>query len=75
MIIAPVYIMITRAQYKILMTPSEIDFDEASKAWLKNKRKLSNGSYEYVNSVKSTELDTETVVDHPYNTRSRSKLE
>ena len=25
-----------------------IDFDEASKEWMKNKRKLTNGRYEYI---------------------------
>ena len=25
----------------------EIDFDDASREWLKNKRKLENGCYEY----------------------------
>lgn len=36
--------MKTRSQTKDVI----IDFDEASKAWLQNKRRLPNGCYSYI---------------------------
>jgi len=42
--------MITRSQTKLLIKTYEvsIDFDEASFHWNANKKKLSNGCYEYI---------------------------
>jgi|TARA_B100001250_G_C19766238_1_gene774899 hypothetical protein len=34
------------------MLPVNIDFDEASKAWMKNKVKIGEGSYKYVCGAK-----------------------
>jgi hypothetical protein len=45
--------MVTRSQSKNVKRPNyveldiDIDFDEASKAWNKNKIKLGNGCYQY----------------------------
>jgi len=41
-----------------------IDFDEASRAWLANKRRLGNGTYEY------KKIET-PAVQNRYNLRSR----
>jgi len=38
----------TREIQMTLETSSQIDFDEASSAWLANKKKLGNGMYSYV---------------------------
>jgi hypothetical protein len=43
--------MKTRSQTKTVKfqeQPIDIDFDEASSAWLANKKKLNNGCYQYV---------------------------
>jgi|Laugresbdmm110sn_2_1035109.scaffolds.fasta_scaffold00715_4 hypothetical protein len=42
----------------------EIDFDKASRAWLANKRRLGNGTYEYKKIV-------EAPTQNKYNLRSR----
>jgi len=47
-----------------------IDFDDASKCWLQNKRKLKNGCYCYI--VKKDE-ESEPLQRHRYNTRSQKK--
>jgi hypothetical protein len=42
--------MQTRSQTKkmcLIELPVNIDFDGASRAWLANKRRLGNGTYEY----------------------------
>lgn len=35
-------------QTPVLLPPFEFDFDESSKAWRENKRKLANGTYSYI---------------------------
>lgn len=49
--------MLTRSQSKKMAKPElivDIDFDEASKAWLANKMRLQNGCYRYKPEVKTT---------------------
>ena len=65
--------MITRTQYKILITPDDITFDETSKVCFKNKRNSCIGCDEYVKPVKSKVNDCNSLSQHHYNTRSRSK--
>ena len=44
-------IMLTRSKSKQFSTYcSEIDFIYASNAWLSNKKRLGNGTYEYINT-------------------------
>lgn len=45
----------------------DIDFDQASRAWLANKRRLGNGTYEYKNIVAPPPPPTQ----NKYNLRSR----
>jgi hypothetical protein len=40
--------MRTRSQSKLQELSVNIDFNQSSKAWLKNKIPLGNGTYEYV---------------------------
>jgi len=57
--------MLTRSQSKKMAKPEltvDIDFDEASKAWLVNKIRLQNGCYRYKPEVKR--------VPYPIQTRS-----
>jgi len=43
------FIMVqTRSQTKHVDTYPEINFDEASEAWMSNKIKLENGCYKYI---------------------------
>lgn len=43
--------MLTRSKSKQLSTYcSELDFIYASNAWLSNKKRLGNGTYEYINT-------------------------
>lgn len=49
--------MITRSQSKSYVV---IDFDESSRAWNQNKRRIGNGMYEYVCKNHFDALDTRT---------------
>jgi len=54
--------MKTRSQSSVALIETEIDFDEASLAWNKNKKKLGNGCYEYKKNAfgeKNTALSVE----------------
>ena len=60
--------MITRSQAIIKpLYEVNIDFDEASRAWLHNKKKIGNGSYKYIctHTVKNKKrkIDVDTVTD------------
>jgi hypothetical protein len=49
--------MKTRSQTKSVRfheLPVDIDFDDASNAWLANKKKLNNGCYQYVCGMPTT---------------------
>jgi hypothetical protein len=70
--------MQTRSKSICSILAVNIDFDEASKAWNSNKRKLGNGTYEYVRNTRSEKTKKATVPLHlplhmplhAYNTRS-----
>ena len=60
--------MLTRSQTKRVELPVEIDFDGASRAWLSNKNRLSNGVYEYIETAEQVKpkyaLRTRTVAHY-----------
>ena len=60
--------MLTRSQHRLTL---QLDFDEASRAWNLNKRKLRNGCYEYVQPETTVSRTKTQTVKHPYNTRSK----
>ena len=51
----------TRVEFSV-----DIDFDQASRAWLANKRRLGNGTYEYKKIVVAP-----APTQNKYNLRSR----
>jgi hypothetical protein len=50
--------MLTRSKITTLLP--KIDFIEASKEWMKNKKKMGNGTYEYI----KTKTKTKTIINN-----------
>lgn len=73
--------MKTRSQTKIVHYEVNIDFDEASRAWLSNKISTGYGTYKYVNPKPKSEtqninfekVEKEETSKPRYNLRSKNK--
>ena len=63
--------MLTRSKTMITQYVVDIDFDSASKEWLKNKIPLGCGTYKYKQNIDNTKPKKTIQLTHNYNLRSK----